>query len=96
MLVDHADAQGDGVVRGTDVHFLAIYAYAASVRPVDAGEHVHQRGLAGAIFTQQGQYFAVVYGQVYVLIGDDGAKGLGQALQLDRRMSSWHAPHSLL
>ena len=33
--------------------------------------------------------------QVDVLVGDDRAEGLGQPLQLDRRMSPWHAHHSL-
>ena len=95
VLMDHADAQGDGVVRGADMHFLAVHADMPRVRPVDAGEHVHQRSLAGAVFAQQRQYLAIVHGQVDVLVGDDGAEGLGQPLQLDRRMSPWHAHHSL-
>ena len=96
MLMDHADTQGDGVVRRAYMHFLAVHADMPRVRAVDAGKHVHQRGLAGAVFAQQRQYLAIVYRQVDVLVGDDGAEGLGQPLQLDRRMCSWHARHSLM
>ena len=71
MLMNHTDAQRDGVVRGADMHFLAVYADMARVRAVNAGEHVHQRGLAGAVFTQQGQDFAAEYSQVNILIGDN-------------------------
>ena len=59
MLVHHADSQGDGLLRGADIDFFAGQIDFARVRLIDAGQHIHQRGLARAVFAKQGQNLAL-------------------------------------
>ena len=49
MLVDHADAGADRVLRRGDGDGPAVDAYGAAVRPVVAVDDPHQRRLAGAV-----------------------------------------------
>ena len=77
VLVDHADAEVEGVLRGTDDDVLAVDADLALVRKIDAGEHVHQRRLAGAVFPQQGEDLAAVNIQPDLVVGHGGPEGLG-------------------
>ena len=53
VLMNHTDAQADGIVRRTDMDGPAFDLDASSVRLVNARQHVHQGGLARAVFTQQ-------------------------------------------
>ena len=76
MLVDHADAEIKGVLGGADDDLFAVYGDRALIREVDAGEHVHQRGLAAAVFAQQGQDLAAVDIEPAFVVGDDGAEAL--------------------
>ena len=85
VLMDHADAQGKGVLGGGDGHRLAIDVDLPLVGEVDAGEHVHQRGLAAAVLAQQGQDLALVQFKVYIFVCDDlAAEPLGDVLHSDR------------
>lgn len=45
----HTDAQLDGLVWGADPHWAAPQANLASIRLVEARQHVHQGGFPGAI-----------------------------------------------
>ena len=83
VLVDHADAQLFGVLRGVDGHGLALHQDLPRVWLIDAGEHVHQRGLARAVLPQQGQYLPLAQVQVDVMVGRHAAKGLGDAPHLN-------------
>ena len=55
VLVDHGDAAREGVFGGADGDGLAVDQNLALVGEVDAGEHVHQRGLAAAVLPQEGE-----------------------------------------
>ena len=77
MLVDHADAIGKGVPGGADGHRGAVYQNLPLVRKVDAGEHIHQGGLAASVLPQQGEYFTAVQGQVDAVVGGYLAEPLG-------------------
>ena len=77
VLVHHADSQIIGVLGGADDHFLAVDTDLALVREIDAGEHIHQSGLAAAVFAQQRQDLSPVNVQPYLVVGHYGAKGLG-------------------
>ena len=50
---------------------------------VEAVEHVHQRGLAGAVLAQQGVDLARLDDEVDVVVGDQRAEALGDAAQLE-------------
>jgi hypothetical protein len=51
--VDHTDAEPFGVLGRVDLHESAVDFDLAGVRPVEAGQHVHQTGLACTVFTKQ-------------------------------------------
>ena len=57
VLVNHADAQCQGITRGTNLRRLAVDPDNAGIRVINTGDHIHQRCLAGAVFAQQGQNF---------------------------------------
>ena len=83
VLVDHADVQIKRVLRGADLHFLPIHEDLAFVRIVDAGEHVHKRGLAAAVFTQQGQDLTLMQLQTDRFVCHDLSEALGDVSQFD-------------
>ncbi len=83
VLVDHADAVRERVLRGSDRHRLAMDIDLPFVGKVDAGEHIHQRGLAAAVFTQQGQDLALVQLESHGVIRRDLAEPLGDVLHFD-------------
>ena len=51
VLVDHADTEVEGILGRCDGHRLVVDVDLSLIGEVDAGEHVHQRGLAAAVFT---------------------------------------------
>ena len=85
VLVDHADAAGDGVGRAGDLDRLAVEQDLALVRRGEAVEDVHQRGLARAVLAEQRVDLARADGQVDVVVGQDARVALGDAAHLERR-----------
>ena len=83
VLVDHADAGADRVAGAAELDRLAVDEDLALVRPVEAGEDVHQGGLAGAVLAEQAEDLAGPDLQVHVGIGNDAAEPLGDAPELD-------------
>ena len=77
MLVDHADAEAKGILRGADNDGLAVNSDLALVWKVDARQHVHERGLAAAIFTQQGQNLTPVDIEPDLVAGQSRPEALG-------------------
>jgi len=77
VLVYHADAQVEGVLGRTDGYRLVVDVDLALVRVVDAGEHVHKRGLAAAVFTQQRQNLALVNVQPALVVCRHRSEALG-------------------
>ena len=76
VLVDHADAEIERVLRRADHDGLAVDGDLALVGEVDAREHIHQRRLAAAVFTQQRQDLAPVDVQPALVVGLDRAEAL--------------------
>jgi hypothetical protein len=56
-----------------------------TVRPVEAGEDVRQRRLAGAVLAQQRVHLAGRRLEVHVLVGDDCREALRDSPQRDCR-----------
>ena len=84
VLVDHADAVAVGIARGADDDLLAVDEDLSLVGEVNAREHVHERGLAAAVFAEQRQDLAPVDIEPDAVIGDDGAEALGDVAHFDR------------
>ena len=85
MLVHHANAEGNRVVRVVDFRFCAKHRHRAAVRRVKAVEHRHQRALARAVLAHDAVYGAGAYRQVHIGIGRDRAKALADAAHLHRQ-----------
>ena len=58
FLMDDADAQMLRFQSISDVDFPAVQRDSSSVADIDAGEDLHQRGLAGTVFTHQRVHLA--------------------------------------
>ena len=84
VLVDHADAVTVGIARGADDDLLAVDEDLSLVGEVNAREHVHERGLAAAVFAEQRKDLAPVNIQPDAVIGDDCAEALGDVAHFDR------------
>ena len=85
MLVNHANAMGKGILGRGDNHLFVIDENIAGIREIDAGEHIHQGGLAASVFTQQCQNFSPVNIQPDPVIGKHRAKGFCDVAHLHRR-----------
>ena len=85
--MDHADLQVKGILRGGDGDLLPVHEDLTFIRIVDAGEDVHQRGLAAAVFAQKGQDLAGIELQRYVIVGDDVAEALRNMAHFKNRDS---------
>jgi len=46
--------------------------------------HIHQRGLTASVLTEQGQYLALIHGQINVVISHYATETLGYTSQLYR------------
>ena len=83
VLMDHADAQRKRVLGRADRDLLAVDKDLPLVGVVDARNHVHQRGLATAVFAEDGENFPRSYGKVDPVIGNHLAEPLGDVSQFD-------------
>ena len=89
VLVHHADALGDGIVRIEHRTGLAVDENLAAIGLVEAVEHVHQRGLARAVFAQQGVNLALFQSQIDVVVGEHARESLGDAACFKSGGRSW-------
>jgi hypothetical protein len=85
MLVHHRDARVERVARRVELDPVSPQPDLALVRPVEAGEDVGQRRLAGAVLAQQCVYLAGRRLEVDVLVGDDRGEPLRDSPQRDCR-----------
>ena len=83
VLVHHADAERGGIIGVVDLDGLAVFADLARLRLVQAEEHAHERGFAGAVFTEQGVDLALFELQGDVVVGLDTGELLGDVKHFD-------------
>ena len=94
MLVDHADAERDGVVRRLDRDGFAADFDLAAVGLVKAVEDRHQRRLARAVLSDDAADGAALDGQIDVAIGPDSTETLVDSDEFDSSFS--HAAAHLI
>ena len=92
--MNHTDAIGKGILGGTDQRLLAIDENPALIGKIDAGEHIHERCLAAAVFPQQSQNFALVDIQPHPVIGQHRAKPFGNVPHLHSGFLFFQKDHS--
>ena len=76
LLIDNAHAPVEGFHRGGLLNDLPVEDYLAAVLGVDAGENLHQRGFAGAVFAHQAVDLAPFDPDGYVVQGLDAGEAL--------------------
>ena len=76
VLVYHADAKIESISGRADDDRLSVNCDLALVGEIDAGEHIHKRGLAAAVFAQQRKDLAPVDVKPDLVVGYHRAKGL--------------------
>ena len=96
VLMNHADAQMERLLRGGDGHGLAVDVDFALVGVVNSGEHVHQCSFAASILAQQRKNFAAVNIQTHLIIGQHRAKALGHIANADGCGSLFQPAHSFM
>ena len=93
VLMDHADPVPEGILRRTDLHLFAVHIHFPLVRVVDAGDHVHQRRLATAVFPEDRQDLSVPHLEIHIVVCHNAAEPLGHMTQFQCR-SSCHTASS--
>ncbi len=83
VLVHHADPQVIGVIGVLDRDLLAVLLDRALLRLIQAEQHAHQRGLARAVFAQQGMDLTLFQLKGNVIIGDDAWEPLRNVEHFD-------------
>ena len=78
LLVDHRDALCEGVLRGGEAHGLAAQGDRAPVGRLQAGEDLHQRGLARAVLAHERVHLARPELHRDILQGRQAPEGLGE------------------
>jgi hypothetical protein len=87
----HADAAIEGVARRAQADGLAAQNHLALIVGVHAGDDLHQRALAGAVFADQGVDLALFQGEIHALQRMHAAEALGDGPHLqDRRRTRGH------
>ena len=86
LLVDHADTVDERVPRTGDRELAIVEADLAAVSRDDAGEHLEQRGLAGAVLAHQGVGFPAADTERHTAQRPHGAERLVNIDELE----AWH------
>ena len=76
VLVNHADAQAQGIPGGADIHRFIPHIDLALIGVIDAGDHVHQGGLARPVLSQKGKDLAAADFKGHVMVGRHFTEGL--------------------
>ena len=74
VLMDHADPTLNGIAGRAKIHLLAVDADGSTLRPVQAGQHIHEGTLASPILSQQGVDLACAKVKINVIICQDAGE----------------------
>ena len=69
MLMHHADAVGDGILTGLELQLLSVHVDMPRGDTLQTVKHLHQRTLSRSVLTYKSMNLALVYGEVYIVIG---------------------------
>ena len=83
MLVDHADPQRDRVAGRGDLHLVASDEDPPAVRRVHAVQHPHERGLAGAVLSDQRMHLTRAQLEIHLVVGEHTGESLRDVIEHD-------------
>ena len=82
FLMDDGDAETGRVAGTVDGHGCAVEEDLTSVRPVNAGENLHQGGLAGTVLADECDDLTARHVEVHLVQSDDAGKAFGDRSHL--------------
>ncbi|TPW11055.1 MAG: putative ABC transporter ATP-binding protein YufO [Acidimicrobiaceae bacterium] len=82
VLVHHGDAVGSGIDRVHDLYLPTVEPDLPGVGEHETDEHLHQRGLAGAVLAEDAVDLPPVQREAHPVAGDDLAEVLGDVDEL--------------
>src|SRR6266496_4030054 len=85
FLMNDIDAEIVSLVRGPDLDGPALPGHLPAVRLISPGDDLHERGFAGAVFTDQCVNFAQTHREGHVVEYGDAAEGLCDVLHPEER-----------
>jgi hypothetical protein len=88
VLVNHADAHGNGPAGRTNADGLVFPEKLAFIGCEQTVKHVHQGGFAGAVFPEQSVYLARKDFEIEMVIGDYSWKALGEIFNAEKSVQS--------
>jgi hypothetical protein len=83
VLMEHTDPQAAGILRRVNPDRLPVEQDLPAVRPLEAGQDLHQCALAGAVFSQDSLDRPARHRQADAVVGQDRAEGLVDIAQFD-------------
>ena len=92
VLVHHEDARVERVARRVEVDAAAVQRDLALVRPVEAGEDVRERALAGAVLAEQRVHLADGGFEVDAVVRDDAGEALRDSAHRNGRRGAARRP----
>ena len=96
MLMYHAYAAVDSILRAGKMHLLSVHIYLAGIRLIQPGQYIHKGGFTRAVFSQQRMYFSRLYIEGYIVVCNIIGEYLGYPLHLYNRFSLLHMPPSII
>ena len=77
VLMDHSYLVVEGILRGFDGYRPAVYKDLSLIGEIDPGQHVHESGLSGTVFSKERHDHSAVQVKIHRIIGHIGSEPLG-------------------
>ena len=88
VLVHHADASRNSVIRRRQLEGFPVDEHFSGIRRIQPIQNIHQGRFAGPVLTQQGQYLAGLNRETDIVIGEHAGKLLRYSSQLQSHNSA--------
>ena len=86
MLVNHTDFMFKRILWRTDHNLFPVNQDLSFIREIDTGNHVHQGGLAAAVFSENGQDLTPIDIQIHMIVRHNRAEPFGDSAHLKRKL----------
>ena len=87
QIANYSVEQIDRILRGIDGDLFPVTENLTAVRPVNAGQNIHQRAFSCPVFSQQGVNFFRVHLQADILVCNDRTECLGNIFHLKNQFA---------
>ncbi len=71
MLMNHTDFQVKSILWRLDNHLFAVNKDLTVIWEINTRDHVHKRCFSASVLTEDRKNFALVYGKIDILVGNN-------------------------